>query len=65
MMMNVRTMHQPGKLENIKQEAARLKVYILRLADARWLDFRKVISDDYTHMYVGHKHGVGLLPNIW
>ena len=60
-------MHQPGKLENINQEAARLKVDMMGLAKVRWLDSGKLISDYYIFIYAGHnkehKHGVGQLLN--
>ena len=62
---NVRTMHQAGKLQNVKEEAIRLKVDILGLAEARWLGSGKLVSEDHTLIYSGHKkehkHGVGLL----
>ena len=62
---NVRTMHQAGKLQNVKEEAIRLKLDILGLAEVRWLGSGKLASDDHTLIYSGHKkehkHGVGLL----
>ena len=62
---NVRTMHQTGKLQNVKEEAIRLKVDILGLAEVRWLGSGKLVSDVHTLIYSGHKkehnHGVGLL----
>ena len=61
----VRTMHQAGKLQNVKEEAIRLKVDILGLAEVRWLGSGKLVSEDHTLIYSGHKkehrHGVGLL----
>ena len=62
---NVRTMHQAGKLQNVKEEAIRLKVDILGLAEVIWLGSGKLVSEDHTLIYTGHKkehkHGVGLL----
>ncbi len=52
---NVRTMHQAGKLENIKLEARRMNIDIMGLAEVRWLNSGKVITDDYTLIYSGHK----------
>ena len=51
----MRTIHYPGELENIKQETACLKVDTMGLAEVRWLDSGKVVSDDYTLIYAGHK----------
>ena len=47
----VRTMYQAGKLENIKQEATRLKVDILGLADDRWLESGNLQCDSHTLIY--------------
>ena len=62
---NVRTMHQAGKLQNVKEEAIRLKLDIFGLAEVRWLGYGKLVSEDHTLIYSGHKkehkHGVGLL----
>ncbi len=64
---NVRTMHQAGKLENISQEATRLKVDIMGLAEVRWLDSGKLVSGDHTLIYSGgsksHRNGVGIMLN--
>ena len=45
---NVRTMHQAVKLQNVKEEAIRLKVDILVLAEVRWLCSGKLVSEDHT-----------------
>ena len=59
------TMHQAAKLQNVKEEAIRLKVEILGLPEVRWLGSGKLGSEDHTLIYTGHKkehkHGVGLL----
>ena len=62
---NLRTMHQAGKFQSVKEEAIQLKVDILGLAEVRWLGSGKLVSEDHTLIYTGHKkehkHGVGLL----
>ena len=62
---NVRTMHQEGKLENIVLETKRMGIDIMGLAEVRWLQSGKVVCNDHTLIYSGHKkyhkHGVGLL----
>ena len=62
---NVKTMYQAGKLENITQEATRLKVDMLVLAEVRWLESDNLQCDPHTFIYSGHKkehkRGVGLL----
>ena len=52
---NVRTMHQAGKLQNVKEEAIRLKLDILGLAEVRWLGYGKLVSEDHTLIYTRHK----------
>ena len=58
-------MHQARKLQNVKEESIRLKMDILGLAAVRWLGSGKLVSEDHTLIYSGHKkehkHGVGLL----
>ena len=62
---NVRTMHHAGKLQNVKEEAICLKMDVLGLAEVRWLGSGKLVSEDHTLIYSGHKkehkHRVGLL----
>ena len=52
-------------MQNVKEEAIRLKVDILGLAEVRWLGSGKLVSEDNTLIYSRHKkehnHGVGLL----
>ena len=50
---NVRTMHQPGKLENIKKEANHMNLDILGLAEVRWLESYKLLSDEHMLIYSG------------
>ena len=57
---NVRTMHQAGKLQNVKEEAIRLNLDILGLAEVRWLGSGKLVSEDHTLIYSGHKKGTSM-----
>ena len=57
---NVRTMYQAGKLKNITNEATRLKVDILGLAEGRWLDLRNFQCASHTLIFTGAT-GVELL----
>ena len=43
---NVRTMHQPGKLENVAREMTRLKVDIMGVCEVRWTGAGTVDLDD-------------------
>ena len=62
---NVRTMHQPGKLENVAREMTRLKVDIMGVCEVRWTGAGTVDLDDGGCMiYSGgtaHAHGVGVM----
>ena len=62
---NVRTMYQAGKLENIVLETKRMGVDIMGLAEVRWQQSGKIVCNDHTLIYSGHKKdpkdGVGLL----
>ena len=62
---NVRTMYQAGKLVNIVLETKRMGIDIMGLAEVRWLQSGKIVCNDHTLIYSGHKkyhkHGVGLL----
>ena len=58
--LNVMTMHQEGKLDNNKQEATRLKVDVMGLAEVRFLDSGKVISDDYTQIILDTKKSTSI-----
>ena len=61
---NVRIMYQAGKLENFVLEK-RMGIDIMGLAEVRWLQSGKIVCNDHTLIYSGHKknhkHGVGLL----
>ena len=58
-------MYQAGKLENIALETKRMGIDIMCLAEVRWLQSGKIVCNDHTLIYSGHKkdhkHGVGLL----
>ena len=62
---NVRTMYQAGKLENIVLETKRMGIDIMGLTEVRWLQSVKIVCNDHTLIYSGHKkdhkHGVRLL----
>ena len=61
---NVRTLYKAGKLDNLIQEANRMKLDIIGIAETRWTDNACVKRDDYTFIYSGrekHQHGVGML----
>ena len=62
---NVRTVYQAGKLENIVLKTKRMGIDIMGLAEVRWLQSGKIVCNDHTPIYSGHKkdhtHGVGLL----
>ena len=62
---NVRTLNQPGKLENVKLEMKRLKFNILGMSEVRWLKSGKVQIDGHTVVYSGHEeqhvHGVAVM----
>ena len=61
---NVRTLFQPGKLDNLIQELNHMKIDIMGIAETRWTDTGKIVKDDYTMTYSGgkdHKNGVGII----
>ena len=61
---NVRTLFQKGKLENVKQEMARLKVNILGICETRWINSDELYSDDFHVLYSGgekHERGVAVI----
>ena len=45
---NVRTLYQPGKLDNPIQEMESINLDILGLAEIRWTDSGKIIKDSHT-----------------
>ena len=61
---NVSPMYQAGKLENIFLETKRMGIDIMGLAEVRWLQSGKIVCNDHTLIYSGHKkdhkHGVEL-----
>ena len=61
---NVRTLHQDGKLDNIKLEMERLKVNILGMSEVRWKGAGTFQSDNFKLVFSGgekHERGVGVL----
>jgi len=61
---NVRSFYQPGKLENLKQEAMRYNTNILGVSEIRWKGAGKIITDKHTFVYSRgeiHERGVGML----
>ena len=61
---NVRTLHQAGKLENVKQEMRRIGINIMGMSEVRWTDSGLIHSDDMTVIFSGgktHMRGVGMI----
>ena len=61
---NVRTLYQPGKLDNLIQELNHMKIDIVGISETRWTDTGKIVKDDYTMIYSGgedQKNGVGII----
>ena len=62
---NVRSMNQ-GKLEVVKQEMARVKVYILGLSELKWTGMGEFNSDGHYIYYCGQclrRNGVAIMVN--
>ena len=63
---NVRSMNQ-GKLDVVKQEMARVNVYILGISELRWTGMGEFNSDDHYIYYSGQesfrRNGVALTVN--
>ena len=60
---NVRTLHQPGKTDNVIVEMNRLKISALGLCEVRWTGTGQFQKDEKTISYSGgeqHQHGVAL-----
>lgn len=68
---NVRTLHQPGRTEQLSKEALRLNIPILGLSEVRWTEFgEETLNNEHTLLYSGlqgdnapHEKGVGFLLN--
>ena len=61
---NVNTLHQAGKIENLKKEAQRLKLDIVGVSEARWTGSGRTVTGDWIFYHSGgqkHEHGVGIL----
>ena len=63
---NVRTLMQPGKLDNIKREMERMEISLLEISECRWKGAGTIQSDKYRIIYSGgttHERGVGIIIN--
>ena len=61
---NVNTLGQAGKFENLKKEAARMKVDIMGVSEVRWTGVGQVEDERWKFFYSGgetHYGGVGIL----
>ena len=63
---NVRSTNQ-GKLEVVKQEMARVNIYILGISELKWARISEFNSDDHYTYYCGQeslrRNGVALMVN--
>ena len=63
---NVRSMNQ-GKLEVVKQEMARVNIYILGIRELKWTGMGEFNSDDHYIYYLGQeslrRNGVPIVVN--
>ena len=63
---NVRSMNQ-HKLDVVKQEMARVNIYILRISDLKWMGMGKFNSDDHFIYNCGQescrRNGIALIVN--
>ena len=63
---NVRSMNQ-GKLEVVKQEMARVNIYILGISKLKWTGMDEFNSDDHYIYYCGQeslrRNGVAIMVN--
>ena len=63
---NVRTLYQSGKLDNVIQEMAEMKVGMSGLAETRWTNSIKFRNKGTTMVYSGgqeHRNGVEIIMN--
>ena len=64
--LNVRSMKQ-GKLEMVKQEMARVNIYILGISELKWTGMGEFNSDDHYIYYCGQeslrRNGVAIVVN--
>ena len=61
---NVRTLAQPGKLENVMREMDKMKLDALGLCEVRWIGVGRIKEGDKEIIYSGgdtHERGVGVL----
>ena len=61
------SMHQ-GKLETVKQEMARVNVYIVEISELKWTGMSEFSSDDHYIYHCGQvslrRNGVVIMVNI-
>ena len=61
---NVRTLYQPGKIDNVIQEMAEMNIDILRFAETGWTNSSKFRKEGTTMVCSGgreHRNGVGII----
>ena len=59
---NVKTLYQPGKLDNLLQEMKNMNVDIMEISEVRWNDAGQFVKDNFIMVYSGndsHTNGVG------
>ena len=63
---NVRFMNQ-GKLEVVKQDMARVNIYMLGISELKWIGMGEFNSDDHSIYYCGQeslrRNGVAIIVN--
>ena len=63
---NVKTLYQPGKIDNVIQEMAEMKIDVLGLAETRWTNSGTFRKEGTTMLYSRgreHRSGVGSIMN--
>ena len=61
---NVRTLYQPGKLDNFLQKMKNMNVDIMGISEVRWNDAGQFGKDNFIMVYSGkdsHTNGVGII----
>ena len=62
--LNVRTLYQPGKFENLIQEMQNMNLDILGIAETHWTEEGKIIQENHTMICSGgenHRNGVRIV----
>ena len=63
---NVRTLYQAGKLDNLRQEFAKLKLNILGITETHWTESGIIQGEESVFIHSGgeeHRRGVGIMLN--